>query len=217
MTKRGERVYAMSRRRRAVLITLGVLGGALLFWADGGGPVSLGLPGLETDGRFEVRDLARYHGQRFSVVHVIDGDTLELDARDAGSPATRVRLLGIDAPEATSRDAPAMFYARRATERLRILANGRQVTVYLDEAGRHRGRYGRLLAYLEMPDGRFLNEVLLAEGCAYADRRFRHSYYQKYRQLEATARAMGQGLWRTASREHLPAWLQRMEPDLLSP
>ena len=43
----------------------------------------------------------------------------------------------------------------------------------------------RLLAYIELPDGRFLNEELLSEGFAYADLRFRHSYYQKYQQLEA--------------------------------
>jgi len=201
MATRRARVYAMSRRRRATLIGIGVIGAALLI------------------GRTEqagARDGARYHGKRFSVTRVIDGDTLDLDAPDGGRPATTVRLLGIDAPEAGSRDDPPMFYSRQAADRTGELTQDIEVTVYLEEAGPSRGRYGRLLAYLELPDGSLLNEVLLSEGCAYADRRFRHSYYQKYRQLEASARSLGKGLWRDASREHLPAWLQRMEPDLLA-
>jgi len=110
-----------------------------------------------------------------------------------------------------------MYYARQATGHLAQLAAGAKVTVYLNEKGPSRGRYDRLLAYLELPDGRFLNELLIAEGCVYADRRFGHGYYRKYRQLEGIARAGRVGLWRSVSREQFPAWLQRMEPDLLKP
>ncbi len=149
------------------------------------------------------------------MTRVIDGDTLELAVPDGEQPATRVRLLGIDAPETGYRTGSPMFHSRQATSRAAELAMGVELTVYLDPAGPSRGRYGRLLAYLEMPDSAFLNEVLISEGCAYADRRFRHSYYQKYKQLEAGARSLGKGLWQDVSREQLPAWLRRMEPDLL--
>jgi len=163
------------------------------------------------------RDRTAYHGKSFIVTEIIDGDTLELDAPDGARNTTRVRLLGIDAPEAGHPQTAPMYYARQATGHLAQLAAGAKVTVYLNEKGPSRGRYDRLLAYLELPDGRFLNELLIAEGCVYADRRFGHGYYRKYRQLEGIARAGRVGLWRSVSREQFPAWLQRMEPDLLKP
>jgi endonuclease YncB( thermonuclease family) len=60
-----------------------------------------------------------------------------------------------------------------------------------------------------------LNEVLVAEGFAYADLRFRHSFYNKYKQLEATARSQKKGLWKEVTRSQLPEWLQRKKPNLL--
>jgi micrococcal nuclease len=82
-----------------------------------------------------------------------------------------------------------------------------RVTLYLEEH-RTRDKYGRLLAYIELPDGRFLNEVLLSEGFAYADPRFRHSFYHKYKQLETTARSQKKGLWSNVTPEQMPKWRQ---------
>jgi micrococcal nuclease len=158
-------------------------------------------------------DFARYDGRAFTVVRVVDGDTLHIDASDHGSSMTKVRLLGIDAPEmAGPENAPARF-AREASAFLRGLALGKTVTLYLDEDGRARGTYGRLLAYLALPDGRFLNETLLVGGYAYADWRFDHGYYQRYRRLESTARALNKGLWAQVHREDWPEWRRRMQPE----
>ena len=93
------------------------------------------------------------------------------------------------------------------------LVLGKKIALYLDDKHRTRGKYGRLLAYVQLPDGMFLNERLVSEGYAYADLRFPHSYYQKYRQLEAAARALNRGWWTRVGREDLPEWLQRMRPD----
>jgi endonuclease YncB( thermonuclease family) len=217
MAAKQEQVYATSRRRRAALIGVGLLAMVLLIAVDRYMFASRRAGRFGEGQRAGARDLTRYHGRHFRVTRVIDGDTLSLDVPDGAQPATRVRLLGIDAPEMAHRDHPPMFYSREASDRARELTRGADVTVYLDETGRRRGHYGRLLAYLELPDGRFLNELLLSEGCAYADRRFPHSYRHKYRQLEAGARALGEGLWREVSREQLPVWLQNMDPDLLAP
>ena len=104
-----------------------------------------------------------------------------------------------------------MYFAEESTAFARRLALDKVVGVYLDERAGSRDRYERLLAYLELPDGRFLNEELLSQGYAYADRRFRHSYYQKYLQLEAAARAGGRGLWQNVTPEQMPPWLQKLE------
>jgi endonuclease YncB( thermonuclease family) len=150
------------------------------------------------------------------VTRVVDGDTLYIAAPDGGHPTTKVRLLGVDAPETGAGTQKPRYYAPEATEFARQAALGRSVTVYLDEGGRTRGNYGRLLAYVELPDAAILNDRLLLEGYAYADLRFRHSRYQKYQQFEATARSQQKGLWAEVSRDQLPDWLQRMQPDLLA-
>lgn len=215
-SKRSKSIRPMSWRRKTGVIFLCLLGFALLVWLDHS----------TIEGRWPHRrlsesptaadDLVKYHGQTFTVARVIDGDTLDIDISNGRSERTRIRLLGIDAPEAAGDQSPPMYFALQATEFARELAQSKSVVVYLDAPNPTRGKYGRLLAYVQLPDGRFLNEVLLSEGYAYADRRFRHSYFNKYKGLEARARSGRKGLWQTATRDQLPEWLQRMEPKLLS-
>jgi micrococcal nuclease len=158
-------------------------------------------------------DFRRYHGRTVLVTRVVDGDTLHIDVPGDDSPAVKVRLLGIDAPETAGTEGEPMHFARESAEAARRLAGGEEIALYLDEKHETRGKYGRLLAYVELPDGTLLNEWLISQGYAYADLRFRHSYYQKYRQLETAARSLNRGLWAQARREDLPDWLQRMRPE----
>jgi micrococcal nuclease len=162
-----------------------------------------------------IQDTSLYHGKTFTVVHVVDGDTLDIDFPDGENRHTRIRLLGIDTPEAAGDDGP-QYFSREATQAASDLAAGQVVRIYLDKGGRSRGYYGRLLAYVKLPDGTFLNEALLCEGFAYADLRFRHGLYNRYRQLEAGARTVAKGLWAEVSREQLPQWLQREKPTFLA-
>jgi micrococcal nuclease len=163
-------------------------------------------------GQTFAADFARYHGRQSPVVRVVDGDTLHLGVPDVSGPVTKVRLLGMDAPELGVGGKEPMYFGREAAAFTKQLALGADVTVYLDEKARSRDRYGRLLAYIELPDGRFLNEQLLLDGYAYADRRFRHGYYQKYQQLEASARALKAGLWAHVTPAQMPPWRQRKQP-----
>jgi micrococcal nuclease len=158
-------------------------------------------------------DFARYDRMESSVVRVVDGDTLHLDIPDGTDRTTKVRLIGIDAPEMGFGGKEPMYFAREATTFATNLTLGRTVIVYLDQVAGSRDKYGRLLAYIALPDGQILNEQLLAEGYAYADPRFRHSYYHKYSQLEASARAVKAGLWAKVSPEQFPAWRQKPQPD----
>jgi endonuclease YncB( thermonuclease family) len=200
---------ALSRRARAVLVGLGLIATALLVWLDRHGISPPGPEPASSRQQTLATDMARYHGQSFEVVRVVDGDTLHLGTPDLGGDSTKVRLLGIDAPEMGTNRSERMYFSAEATAFARQMALGRKVRVYLDERAGSRDRYRRLLAYLELPDGKFLNEELLSEGCVYADRRFRHSYSQKYLQLEASARSLGKGLWKNVKPEQMPPWLQK--------
>lgn len=158
-------------------------------------------------------DLIRYDHKTFAVVRVVDGDTLHLDVPDEGGRITKVRLLGIDAPEMGDAQKKPMYFAEEATRFARDLALGKVVTVYLDPLAGSRDKYDRLLACMALPDGRFLNEELLLGGYAYADLRFRHSYYYRYKQLEAGSRAISAGLWAGVSLEQMPLWRQNTRAD----
>ena len=209
MARRRKSNRALSRRQRAILVGLGLIVTALLAWLDRNvlSPPRSGPP--TSHQQTLATDTARYHGQRFEVVRVVDGDTLHLGTPDLGGDSTKVRLLGVDAPEMGTNRSERMYFAAEATAFAKRLALGKEVRVYLDERAGSRDRYQRLLAYIELPDGKFLNEELLSEGYAYADGRFKHSYYQKYLQLEAGARSLGKGLWQNVTPEQMPPWLQK--------
>lgn len=199
----------MSRRNRAVLIGISLIGTALLILLDRDFVAPRWSDLLTPREQTLATDLERYHGRSFPVVRVVDGDTLHLGVADSTGDVTKVRLIGIDAPEMGFGGGERMYYAQEATAATRRLALDQHVTVYLDQQAGNRDRYERLLAYIQLPDGRFVNEELLTEGFAYADPRFKHGYFQKYRQLEASARALKKGLWARVTVDQMPPWRQK--------
>jgi endonuclease YncB( thermonuclease family) len=210
--------YAMSKRQRTGMALVGLLVAAFLIWFERI-PVKLRWERRpESEDQQKACDIEKYHAKSFHVVNVIDGDTIDIGIPDSNYIFTRIRLLGVDTPETKDPNLPVQYFGPEATDFTTKLALRRQVTVYLDNANRIRDKtkYKRLLAYVQLPDGRFLNEVLLSEGFAYADLRFRHSFFNKYQQLEAGARSLKKGLWKKVTREQLPEWLQREKSKLLN-
>jgi endonuclease YncB( thermonuclease family) len=127
---------------------------------------------------------------RATVAYVIDGDTIIITAR---ARRTRVRLLDLDAPEATRR---RDCFGVRATAALRrLLPTGTAILLAVD---RHRtDPYGRALGYVWRADGVFVNRVLIRRG--YATTLFlppTGPYHGEFVAAEALARAARAGLWR---------------------
>ena len=202
LTKKNKSTYTMSKRRRNGIIIGCLLLIVVFVW-------------LDHKWQLQPSDFEKYHGKSSTVVKVIDGDTIDIAIPDGRYEQTRIRLWGVDAPGSKTEEYGPMYFGLQATEFTEKLTLGKTVTVYLDKDNRSRDKYGRLLAYVQLPDGRFLNEVLIAEGFAYADLRFRHSFYNKYKQLEASARSLKKGLWQKVKRDQLPEWLQKEKPNLL--
>jgi micrococcal nuclease len=92
------------------------------------------------------------------VVRVIDGDTLVL----AGG--IRVRVLGLDAPEMEKDGQPAEFLAHKAKAVLADLTLNQTITLEYDRL--RYDHYGRLLAYLFLPDHTLVNAELVRRGLA---------------------------------------------------
>lgn len=160
-------------------------------------------------------DRKRYHGHVFEVAGIVDGDTLDIAASDGDRATTRIRLIGVDTPETKHPTVGPMYFGQEATDFAKEAAEGRRITVHLDTITDERDRYGRLLAYVKLPDGRILNEVLIRQGYGYADLRFRHSRFDAYVRLMEEAIEEGAGLWDGVTREVLPDWLRRQRPDLM--
>ncbi len=198
----------MSRHRRTGLIIVGLLAALLAVWFDHS---QLGRQWRQQDKSGQPArsdDLEKYHAKTFTVINVVDGDTLDIDIADGKYDHTRVRLWGVDTPETKNPEIRVMYFGPEAAEFTRKLALGKQVTVYLDET-RTRDKYDGLLAYMKLQNGGFLNEVLLSEGFAYADTRFKHDFYNKYKQLQASARSQKKGLWLGVTPEQWPEWRQK--------
>lgn len=204
----------MSRRRRNLIITVCLVLALVVSWLDRNKAQPLreaiGQQSTHTD------DRARYHGKSFKVVNVVDGDTVDIDIPDGKYDHTRIRLLGVDTPEVQNRRYDAMHYGPEASAFTKDLALNKQVTVIIDTVGNVRDRYNRLLGYIELPNGKTLNEELIRNGYGYADLRFAHSHYDKYLELQNQALAAKTGLWQHATKEKLPKWLQREAPGILN-
>lgn len=160
-------------------------------------------------------DWQKYHGRQFAVIEVIDGDTLDIDVPDKGFSDTRIRLLGVDTPETKHPTIGIMYYGPEAYNFSKQTALGQKVTVLLDTVGDQRDKYGRLLAYVVLPDGRVLNEEIIRLGFGYAHLGFSHSKYAEYEALMEQAIQSKTGLWAGAARDDLPKWLKQKRPELL--
>lgn len=131
------------------------------------------------------------------VVDVVDGDTIRVTID--GQEYT-VRYIGIDTPETVRSDTPVQWMGPEAAEANAALVAGQ--TVYLEKDISETDRYGRLLAYIYLADGRMVNEELVRLGYAYSS-----SYPPDvYRQgaliaAQQTAVASGAGLWGTPPAE----------------
>jgi endonuclease YncB( thermonuclease family) len=156
-------------------------------------------------------DHDRYHNRTFTCVKVVDGDTIDIDPPDGKYPHTRIRLWGVDTPETDKSTKGAMYFGTEASAFTRSLVDGKQVRVVLARE-KTRDRYGRLLAYVYLPDGdTMLNEEIIARGYGYADTRFAHDWKKRFVDLEQRARRQKLGLWKDVTPDRMPSWRQHDE------
>lgn len=130
-----------------------------------------------------------------TVVRVVDGDSL-LAVVAGTSKRVRVRLIGVDTPETVKPNAPVACYGEQASALTGgLLAGAPRVRAAYEPGGRL-DRFGRELWDVWLPDGRFLQAVLVAAGTA---REYPYRPQVRYagllRRLAEGARAAHRGLW----------------------
>jgi len=126
------------------------------------------------------------------VVRVIDGDTIEVCCM-AGQPE-KVRYIGVNTPETKHPMKGVEEYGAEAAEANRRLVANKAVRLEFDVA--QRDRYGRLLAYVYLEDGTFVNAWLVERGYAQVMTVPPNVKYQDlFLRLQRLARSAGKGLW----------------------
>ena len=120
------------------------------------------------------------------VTRVVSGQTVEVFLTGA-SEATRVRIIGIDAPDL--RQSP---WGEAAKQKLSELVMGSPVKLELESEDRD--RFNRLNAHI------WLNETLVSQelvksGCVLANDSYEHKYSKLLMESREYARLMGYGIW----------------------
>ena len=142
-------------------------------------------------------------GKETRVVHkVVDGDTFILENGE------KVRMLGIDTPEKyesskLDRDSERSGSDKKTIQKLGELASqytkklieGKRVMLVPEPNHEDKDKYGRLLRYVYLEDGTFINKKIVEDGYASAYRRFGLSKQDEFIKAEKEARENRRGLW----------------------
>jgi len=136
------------------------------------------------------------------VKRVVDGDTFLLSNGD------KVRLLGIDTPEKyeskkLDKDVETTHQDKKTIKKLGKLASdyvknfveGKKV--YLEKESNYddKDRYGRLLRWVYLEDGTFVNGKIIRDGYAQVYEKFPVSKLDELRKFQKEARENNRGLW----------------------
>ena len=141
----------------------------------------------------------------YLVTKVFDGDTFEAEI---DGKKEKVRMLGIDTPEKWESDKFDRDSERTGKDKETIkklgslstdytsgLISGKQVVLIPENKGDDKDKYGRLLRYVYLEDGTFVNLKIIEDGYANAYRKFNVSKQNEFIRAEKDARENKRGLW----------------------
>lgn len=122
------------------------------------------------------------------VVKVVDGDTIEIEG------GAKVRYIGVNTPETVHPTKGVECFGHEASTYNKNLLEGGVVQLVRDITDTD--KYGRLLRYVYLPDGTFVNLKLVADGYAYADTYPPDiAHAREFVAAQAAAREHRWGLW----------------------
>lgn len=190
------RIFPARWRLVAAIIAVLLLGG---FWFVTEGE----LQPAETKQESSAQEMSRRLPAGVAMVErVVDGDTLRIAL--AGESKT-VRLIGVDTPEVVDPRRPVQCFGQEASDRMKRLVDGKQVTLEADPTQGDTDTYGRLLRYVYLMDGTNLNLLMIEQGYAH-EYTFRVPYAQQavFKAAQLQAREQSLGLWSPDTCNGLP-------------
>jgi endonuclease YncB( thermonuclease family) len=128
----------------------------------------------------------------YPVSRFIDGDTIvvSMDGHDE-----TLRLIGVDTPETHKPKTPVQCYGPQAAAFTKSFIGTSSVRLEADAMDSNRDKYGRLLRYVYLPDGRSVDAELIKQGYGFAYILFPFEKKAEFQQLEQQAKAAKAGLW----------------------
>ncbi len=163
------------------------------------------IPRLEQKDNKDKKENAVNDLNFYPVTKVVDGDTFEVEI---DGKKEKVRMLGIDTPEKfesnkLDKDSERTGNDKKTIKKLgelssdyaKKLLSGKKVRLESDPIGDNKDRYNRLLMYVYLEDGTFVNLKIVEDGYANAYTRFEISKKNEIVQAERNARENKRGLW----------------------
>jgi micrococcal nuclease len=133
----------------------------------------------------------------YSVVRVIDGDTLVVDFD--GKNET-VRLIGVNSPEVNDPRKPVECFGIEASNKAKEILTGKKVRLEADPTQGDRDKYRRLLRYVFLEDGTNFNQLMIEQGYAFEyTYHFPYRYQKEFKEAQKKAEKEGRGLWEKGS------------------
>ena len=180
----------------------------LVFGLPGAAFLANEVPAPVTDQLLKTLGLDRQYHQ---CVSVADGDTLTLEGLGT------VRLIGVDTPEKNHPQLPVQFMSEEASAFTEKICLGKKIRLEYDPYDTDkRGNYGRVLAYVYLEDGTFLQKELIKNGFAIAYTKYPLDEGRKAQFLawEQEAKNREIGLWKDGGFPEV-LWILNQKQPLL--
>lgn len=129
----------------------------------------------------------------YKVLRVVDGDTIVIEVE---GKSESIRMIGVDTPELNDSRTGVQCFAKEAAEKTKALVTGKSIYLEKDDSQGERDKYKRLLGYVFLENGAFVNKALIAGGFAHEytyDGAYKYQKQFKAAQLEAKEGEVG--LW----------------------
>ncbi len=143
----------------------------------------------------------RFEPGSYEIKAFRDGDTIVVDMN--GTEET-VRFIGVDTPETHKPNAPVQCYGPAASAYTKQRVGSSKVRLVSDHLTTNRDRYNRLLRYVVLEDGTYLNKELVEKGYGFAYD-FPFARNQEFHDAMNTARSNHAGLWGSCAPYQDPA------------
>ena len=131
----------------------------------------------------------------YKVSKITDGDTFYVTT--SSSEKYKIRLIGIDAPETRNVGVKVRkeYFGTEAKNFVTQILRNKKVKLTFDV--QKTDRYGRVLAYVYLENGIFLNQYLVEKGYAVVSTFPPNvKYVEKFTQAERNARKLKLGMWK---------------------
>lgn len=127
------------------------------------------------------------------VTKIVDGDTIKVDI---GGTIETVRMIGVDTPEIKDPRKTVQCFGKEASARTKELLENQMVKLEADSTQNDRDKYSRLLRYIYLENGTFINKKLIEEGYAFEyTYQIPYLYQAEFKAAQKLAETNNLGLW----------------------